>query len=105
MVLDSRVVIGSCMLMASETAKKRVTYTSIFLTCIPVLRCIVRPSQARLFRVPKFSHKIVEIERFALRADILHECQSYLGSRRARFGRKRQKYFYFYFSRPLLLEL
>ena len=28
---------------------------------------------------PPFSRKIVEIERFALRAVILHECQSYLG--------------------------
>ena len=28
---------------------------------------------------PLFSLKIVEIERFALRAAILHECQNYLG--------------------------
>ena len=28
---------------------------------------------------PLFSRKIIEIERFALRAAILHECQNYLG--------------------------
>ena len=35
---------------------------------------------------PLFFRKIVEIERFALRAAILHECQNYLGGR-GRFGR------------------
>ena len=33
----------------------------------------------RLFTVLYFS--IIEIERFALRAAILHECQNYLGGR------------------------
>ena len=32
----------------------------------------------RLLTVRYFSAKIVEIERFALRAAILHECQNYL---------------------------
>ena len=44
---------------------------------------------------PLFYRKIFEIERFALRAAILHECQNYLGDG-GRFGRKREKYF----SRP-----
>ena len=30
---------------------------------------------------PPFFRKIVETERFALRAAILHECQNYLGGR------------------------
>jgi len=54
LIRSSWLTLDSCMLLARETAKKRVTYTSIFLTCIPVLRCIVLPSQARLFRVPYF---------------------------------------------------
>ena len=33
----------------------------------------------RLFTVLYFSRKIVEIERFALRAAILDECQNYVG--------------------------
>ena len=44
----------------------------------------------RLFvHSPLFSRKIVEIELFALRAAILHECQNYSGGRE-RFGRKRR---------------
>ena len=43
----------------------------------------------RLFvHSPLFSRKIVEIELFALRAAILHECLNYSGGR-GRFGRKR----------------
>ena len=42
------------------------------------------------FHCPLFSCKIVQIERFALRAAILHECQNYLGSR-GQFRRKREK--------------
>ena len=42
------------------------------------------------FHCPLFSCKIVQIERFALRAAILHECQNYLGGR-GWFGRKREK--------------
>ena len=80
--------------------KKRVTYTSIFLTCIPVLRCIVLPCQARLFRVPYFP--IRSSRSTALRYG-LPSC-NYLAGRGV-FGRKREKCFYFYFSRPLPLEL
>ena len=39
---------------------------------------------------PLFSRKIVEIERYVLRAVILHECQNYLAGG-GRFGRKREK--------------
>ena len=38
---------------------------------------------------PIFPYKFFEIERFALRAAILHECQNYLGSRRS-WGDKRR---------------
>ena len=37
------------------------------------------PPPPRLFTVPYFPVKIVAIERFALRAAILHECRNYLG--------------------------
>ena len=37
------------------------------------------PPPPRLFTVPYFPVKIVAIERFALRAAILHECHNYLG--------------------------
>ena len=41
---------------------------------------------------PLFSRKMVEIERFVLRAAILHECENYLGGM-GRFERKREKFF------------
>ena len=37
------------------------------------------PPPPRLFTVPYFPVKIAAIERFALRAAILHECHNYLG--------------------------
>ena len=46
----------------------------------------------RLFTVLYFFRKIIEIERFALRAAILHECQNYLGGGGGLGGRN--------FSRP-----
>ena len=49
-------------------------------------------------RLWSFSREFVQIERSALQAVILHECQNYLGGG-GRFGRKREKYF----SRPLPL--
>ena len=42
------------------------------------------------FHCPLFSRKIAQIERFALGAAILNECQNYLGGR-GWFGRKREK--------------
>ena len=52
---------------------------------------------------PLFFRKIVEIERFALRAAIWHECQNYLGGDGGLGGSEKNIfYFYFfpYFSRP-----
>ena len=56
---------------------------------------------------PLFFRKIVEIEGFALRAAILHECQNYLrggGLGGGLFGRKREKHFSIFLA-PVPLEL
>ena len=52
---------------------------------------------------PLFFRKIVEIEGFALRAAILHECQNYLRGG-GLFGRKREKHFSIFLA-PVPLEL
>ena len=57
-----------------------------------LLRSSCEQGTSRTVYSPLFFRKIVEIERFALRAAILHECQNYLEGR-GRFGRS-------YFSRP-----
>ena len=50
-----------------------------------------------LVHSPVFFRKIIEIERFALRAAILRECQNYLGSGDGLGGNEKNL---FYFSRP-----
>ena len=56
--------------------------------------------RVRLFTVLYFFRKIVEIEPFALRAAILHECQYYLGGGGCLGGSEKN-----IFLAPLSLEL
>ena len=48
------------------------------------------PEENKTVHSPLFFFKIIEIERFALRVAILHECQNYLVGR-GRFGKRREK--------------
>ena len=71
-----------CNLLPGEPEIKKMTQNAHVTVrqkqgCYKALRRVAKQQMNRLFTVLYFFRKIVEIERFALRAAILHECQNY----------------------------